>query len=119
MRARRLLRRLTGPSRDGARAGGEPPDHPLDPARRGVVVVLRGRGRDGHPRGAGLAADPAVSALLSGSGWASACGNCWAQTGVCTTALSQARLAVIGAAASTDDWIARRRCARSPAAATS
>ena len=38
------------------------PDHPLDRARRRVVVVLHRRGDDEHPRGARRDPDPAVTA---------------------------------------------------------
>ena len=41
-----------------ARGGQRTPAHPLDPARRGLVVVLRRRGRDADPRGGRRAAIP-------------------------------------------------------------
>ena len=53
VRPRRLLRQLAGQARHGARAEQRPPDHPLGPARRGLVVVLRGRAGDADSRGPG------------------------------------------------------------------
>ena len=47
-----------------ARDSGHPIMRSLEPGRA-VVVVLRGRARDDHPRGAGADAHPALAAGLS------------------------------------------------------
>src|SRR5689334_12096265 len=75
VRARRVLRRLAQPARDQARAGVGPSDHPLGPAGRGLVVVLRRRARHAHPPGRGRAAHPAFASLLTGGLDAAAIGG--------------------------------------------
>ena len=86
LRPRRLLRRLAQQARDRARLA-RAPDHPLAGAGRGLVLVLRGSGRDADPAGHRVDANSALAdavALNSASAAASTRPSLWAGPVSCT-----------------------------------